>query len=161
MSWLRAESRVELSGALRMVGAMAEERTLGALAAVLRGSAVPYGYALTVWATHSVLTNEHGNPDVWEVALFIVGAVAAFALLGLIAERFAARTLQPARVDLIRAGTIHVVAIGIAFGAAALIALLPGAIAWALGSFAATALYLSIASVELVVAQRLDRDPQA
>lgn len=132
------------------------ERSIGALTTVLRGSAVPYGYALTVWATHGVLTNRHGNPDVWDVALFIVGAVAAFTLLGLLAERLSPRPLQTGRGDLIRAGTIHVVAIGIAFGAAALLALIPGAVSWALGSFAATALYLSIASAEILLARRID-----
>jgi hypothetical protein len=137
---------------------MERERSIGALTTVLRGSAVPYGYALTVWATHGVLTNEHGNPDVWDVALFIVGAVGAFTLLGAIAERLAPRPLQTGRGDLIRAGAVHVVAIGVAFAAAALIAMIPGAIAWALASFAATGLYLSIASAEILVAHRIDED---
>jgi len=130
----------------------------GALATVLRGSAVPYGYTLTIWATHGVLTNEHGNPDVWDVALFILGAVLAFTVLGLLAQRVSPRPFNPARLDMIRAGTIHVVAIGIAFAAATLIALIPGNVAWMLGSLAASALYLSIASVELVAAHRLDED---
>jgi hypothetical protein len=30
---------------------------------------MPYGYALTVWATHGALTNQHGNPDVPELNL--------------------------------------------------------------------------------------------
>jgi hypothetical protein len=137
---------------------MIERSSASALTTVLRGSAVPYGYALTVWATHSVLANQQGNPDVWRVALFILGAVAAFGLLGTVAERLGPRPLHTGRGDLIRAGAIHVVAIGAAFGAAAVIALIPGAIAWAVGSFAATALYLSIASVEIVLTHRLDED---
>lgn len=144
-----------------MVRAMIDQdrrQPIQALTTVLRGSAMPYGYALTVWATHGALTNRHGNPDVPELTLFILGAVAAFALLGVVAERMAPQPLQAEGVDLIRAGAIHVVAIGVAFGAAALIATIPGAIAWALGSFAATALYLSIASVEIVVAHRIDED---
>jgi len=154
--------RAGASSRLRKVAAVDRpaggRQTLGALTTVLRGSAVPYGYALTVWATHGVLTNEHGNPNVWDVVLFTVGAVAAFAMLGLVAERFGRRSPRPARGDMIRAGTIHIVAIGAAFGAATAIATIPGAIAWALGSFAATALYLSIASVELVVAERIDAE---
>lgn len=135
-----------------------EHETLRALTTVLKGSAVPYGYALTVWATHGVLTNEHGNPGVWDVVLFILGAVAAFALLGLVAERFAPQPLRAGQGDMIRAGAIHVVAIGVALGAATLIALMPGAVAWALGSFAATSLYLSIASAEILVAHRIDEE---
>ena len=130
----------------------------GALTTVLRGSAVPYGYTLTIWAAHGVLTNEHGNPDVFDVLLFILGAVTAFALLGTIAERLSSQPLKPGRGDLIRAGAVHAVAIGVAFAAATVIALIPGAIAWALGSFAATALYLSIASIEIVFAHRIDEE---
>lgn len=135
---------------------MSEQQPLGALVAVLRGSAVPYGYTLTVWATHGLLTNQQGNPGVEDLVLFVVGAMLAFALLGFFAERVSAAPLKAGRRDLIRAGTIHVFAIGAAFGAAALLATVPGAIAWALASFAASALYLSIASLEIVFAQRID-----
>lgn len=125
---------------------------------MLRGSAVPYGYTLTVLATHAVLTNSHGNPDVLEVLLFVTGAVLAFTLLGLLAERLAPEPMSPGSRDMIRSGAIHALAVGCAFGAAVLIALIPGDIAWALGSFAATALYLSIASAEILVARRIDED---
>jgi len=137
---------------------MSDERPTGALTTVLRGSAMPYGYTLTIWATHDVLTNEHGNPGVGDVLLFVVGAIAAFTLLGLVAERLSPPPWQPGRGDMIRAGAIHAIAIGVAFAAATAIATIPGAIAWGLGSLAATALYLSIASAELVLAHRVDED---
>jgi hypothetical protein len=129
---------------------------LEALTTVLRGSAVPYGYTLTVLASHSILSQGHGAPDVGAILLFVVGAIAAFAALGMIARRLAPRPLAPQRGDLIRAGTVHVFAIGAAFGATVLIDLMPGSIAWLLGSFAATTLYLSIASLEIDFAHRLD-----
>ena len=65
-----------------------------ALAAVLRGSAVPYGYTLTVLASHSILANRHGGPDVLEILVFVVGAMLGFATLGLIAEARPRRALR-------------------------------------------------------------------
>ena len=110
---------------------MRDQHSIRALTTVLRGSAVPYGYTLTVLATHAVLTNEHGNPDVLEVLLFVTGAVVAFSLLGIVAERLAPEPLQAGSRDMIRSGAIHALAIGCAFGAAVLIALIqaisPGA----------------------------------
>jgi hypothetical protein len=137
---------------------MGEQQSIRALTTVLRGSAVPYGYTLTVLATHAVLTNKHGNPDVLEVLLFVVGAVLAFSLLGIAAERIAPEPLETGSRDMIRSGAIHALAVGCAFGAAVLIALVPGDIAWALGSFAATGLYLAVASAEILVARRIDKD---
>ncbi len=55
---------------------------------------------------------------------------------------------------MVRAGSVHVFAIGAAFGATVLIGLIPGRIAWLLGSFAATSLYLTIVSLEIGVAHR-------
>jgi hypothetical protein len=36
---------------------------------VLRGSAVPYGYTLTVWTSGMMLTRQRGMPSVGEVFL--------------------------------------------------------------------------------------------
>ncbi len=129
-----------------------------ALSAVLRGSAVPYGYTLTVLATHSILANRHGGPDVAEILVFVIGAMVGFACLGLIAERRPRRALRPDDGDLIHAGMIHVFAIGAAFASAVLIALIPGLISWGLGAFVATVLYLSIVSLEIDLARRVEED---
>ncbi len=129
-----------------------------ALSVVLRGSAVPYGYTLTVLAAHSILANRHGGPDVAEILVFVIGAMAGFACLAVFAQRRPQRSLRPADGDFIRAGMIHVFAIGAAFGSAVLIALIPGLLAWGLGAFAATVLYLSIVSLEIDIARRVEED---
>lgn len=129
-----------------------------ALATVLRGSAVPYGYTLTVLASHSILANEHGGPDVIEILVFVIGAMLGFATLGLVAESRPRRAMRARQEDMIHTGMFHVFAIGAAFGASALIALIPGLLAWGLGAFAATVLYLAITSIEITVAQRVDED---
>lgn len=130
-----------------------------ALLTVLRGSAVPYGYTLTVLASHSILSHRHGAPDVFEIGLFVIGAMLGFATLGLFAQRWlrpVRRPLQPDQGSMIRAGTSHIFAIGAAFGASVLIAQIPGIAAWPLGAFTATVLYLLLTSVEVEVAQESD-----
>jgi hypothetical protein len=131
---------------------------LEALATVLRGSAVPYGYTLTVLSSHSILSHSHGAPTIFDIFLFVVGAIAAFAFLALVSSRFSPRPLPTSRGDMIRAGSIHVFAIGAAFGATVAVGLISGVVAWLLGAFVATSLYLSIASLEIDVAHRIDGD---
>ena len=133
-----------------------ESQPLEALATVLRGSAVPYGYTLTVLSSHSIISHSHGPPNTIDILLFVVGAVAAFSVLALLSQRFSPRPLPTKRGDMIRAGTMQVFAIGAAFGATVLIGLIPGIAAWPLAAFTATALYLSIASLEIEVAHRID-----
>lgn len=134
------------------------DQPLEALATVLRGSAVPYGYTLTVLSSHSILSHSHGAPTVLDILLFVVGAIAAFTFLALISSRFSPRPLPTSRADMIRAGSVHVFAIGAAFGATVLIGLIPGVVAWLIGAFVATSLYLSIVSLEIDVAHRIDGD---
>jgi hypothetical protein len=139
-----------------MVAGMENRQPLEALATVLRGSAVPYGYTLTVLSSHSILSHGHGAPSVVDILLFVIGAIAAFSILALLSQRYSPRPLPTARGDMIRAGTMQVFAIGAAFAATVLIDLIPGTVAWLLGAFTATALYLSIASLEIDVAHHLD-----
>lgn len=134
----------------------AAQEPLEALSTVLRGSAVPYGYTLTVLSSHSIIAHTHGGPNTFQVLLFVVGAIVAFASLGLLTQRFSPRPMQPGRGDMIRAGMVHVFAIGAAFGATVLIAEIPGVMAWPLGAFVATGLYMSITSLEIDFAHRFD-----
>ncbi len=132
------------------------QEPLEALATVLRGSAVPYGYTLTVLSSHSIISHSHGAPTVLDILFFVIGAIAAFVLLALISQRMAPRPLPTEHGDLVKAGMVHVFAIGAAFGATVLIGFIPGIAAWPLAAFAATALYLSIASLEIDLAHRFD-----
>jgi hypothetical protein len=135
------------------------EQSLGVLATVLRGSAVPYGYTLTVLATHSIISHSHGAPTTFDILLFVAGAISAFAFLAFVSSRFSSpRPLPTSRADMIRAGSVHVFAIGAAFGASVLVGLISGTVAWLLAAFAATSLYLTIVSLEIDVAHRIDGD---
>jgi hypothetical protein len=123
------------------------------LATVLRSAAVPYGYTVTVWGAGMMLTREGGLPSVEEIFLFVLGAVAGFAVLGLIVRLTGGMPSTPSYGALLRTGMIQFVAVGIALGSASLIALIHGGMAWPLAVFVATATYLSLATLELTLAK--------
>jgi hypothetical protein len=130
---------------------MYENRYLSALATVLRGSALPYGYTLTVATSVMMLTHERGRPSVGEVFLFMVGAFAGFALLGLVVRVTGALPFEPPSGALRRTGMIQLLAVSGALGGATLVALIRSGIAWPLGAFIATATYLALATFDLTL----------
>ena len=132
---------------------MIGNRYTSALATVLRGSALPYGYTLTVWTSGAMLTRHRGLPSTGEAFLFVVGAVAGFALLGIVVVLGRGVPFDPPRAGLRRTGMVHLLAVGGALGAATLVALIHSGIAWPLGAFVATATYLAIATLELMLVE--------
>jgi hypothetical protein len=130
-----------------------DSRYLSALATALRGIALPYGYTLTVSASGMLLTNERGLPSVGEIFLFIIGAIAGFAVLGLIVSVTGTAPFEPSFGDLRRTGTIQLLAVGGALGGATLVALIRSGIAWPLGAFVATVAYLALATLELALSE--------
>lgn len=129
-------------------------RSAGALVTVVQRSAIPYGYTLTIWTSGAAIERSHGTPTVGDTFLFLIGAVAGFAVLGLLAQIEPDQPLEPKRSDLIRTGLIQVIAVGLALGAAALAALAHSFVVWPLGAFAATLVYLALAALELAMSTR-------
>jgi len=130
----------------------ASRRYVGALATVLAGSAVPYGYTVTVWTSGVMLIRLRGLPSPGHVFLFMAGAVGAFGLLGLVVRLTAVAPLEARSHAFVRIGMIQFIAVAAALGAATLIAHIHSPLAWPLGSFAATATYLLLVAIELSVA---------
>jgi hypothetical protein len=133
---------------------MANRRYVSALATVLRGSALPYGYTVTVWTSGMMLTRHRGLPSTGQVFLFMVGAVAAYVSLGSVVRAGRGVPFDPDPGVLRHTGMLHLVAVGGALGAATLVGLIPSGVAWPLGSFAATSTYLGLATLELVLIRR-------
>lgn len=132
---------------------MRESVYLQAIQTTLHGAGLPYGYAITVWATATVLAGEHGMPSLVDVYLFVAGAVAAYGgLLVLVwqTEGEAQRQLtrSPRRV---RAGLLHMAGIFLAVTSAALIAEISSGVVWLLAPLVATLLYLGVPSVEVAL----------
>ncbi len=127
-----------------------------ALQTALHGAGLPYGYAVTVWATGSALAGEHGPPTSAEIFLFAVGATSAYGGLVLLTGETGGEAKKPLSRSphLIRAGPVHLAAIGAAIAAALLVAQIHSSAAWILATLAATLLYLGIASVEVAAVER-------
>jgi hypothetical protein len=119
---------------------------------VLRGAALPYGYTLTTWCSADILASRQGMPPAMVAITYVAGALAAFGMM-----KFVARGGNPATSAMqladdqhvLRAGAAHVGAIAAALGAVWLIGRIGTRVAWPLGGFAATALYLLGTAVEL------------
>jgi hypothetical protein len=130
-----------------------------AFATMVSSSAAPYGYTLTVWSSGALLMHFRHAPAVWEVFLFLAGAVIAFAGLWLFGrgpiEQSDPVSRQSARA---LAGALDLFAVGAAVGAAALLSMIPSWVAWPLTSLGATALYMIAASIQLAVAERREAD---
>lgn len=62
---------------------------------VIASSANSYGYTLTIWATGAVALHHRGIPTETDALTFVVGAIAAFALVGMVANRGLRRVSPP------------------------------------------------------------------
>jgi hypothetical protein len=120
----------------------------------VRGSAIPYGYTLTIWTSGAAIESSHGTPTVGDAFLFLIGATAGFAMLGLIAQAASDPPLETHRGDLIRTGLTQIIAVGLALSAAALSARMHSFAVWPTGAFTATLVYLAVAGLELALAAR-------
>ncbi len=135
---------------------MRDSPYMRALETAIQGAGLPYGYAITVWATGSVLTGERGMPSLLSIFLFAAGATVAYGGLRLLltwnmgGEADRPLTRSP---NTIRAGAVHLAAIGLAITCALLIAKVAAGAAWALAPFAATLLYLGVSSIEVALVE--------
>jgi hypothetical protein len=126
-------------------------RSVGsALGALASASAAPYGYTISVWSSGAVLIHFRGAPNVADVFGFAAGALAGFTVIGLLAHwRLRETEDTHSAAERVLAGVLHWFAIGAALGTVALLAQIPGWVAWPLAMFAATTVYLLGASLQL------------
>ncbi len=88
-------------------------------------SAAPYGYTLATWTTGAVLVRAQGVPNLLETLGFVVGAVLGFAFAGLVAFGGLTRHFDPTHHDTpVIWGSFHFFSVGLAIGAATLVAYL-------------------------------------
>jgi len=134
---------------------MRESPFFRAVETSVHGAGLPYGYAVTVWSTGAALIGEQGKASPGAIFLFAGGATAAYGTLKALtwntereAEKPLTRSPRP-----VRAGFLHVCAIGLAIAAALASAQLPGDAPWFLAPFFATLVYLSGSSVEVALVE--------
>src|SRR5436190_23828730 len=127
-----------------------------ALATVVAASAVPYGYTLAIWGSGAVLLRSLGARTAAEAFVFAAGASAGFNLVAQLLRLLASATPGPANPinryeDRVLAGVFDWIAVGAALGAVSLLDGIHGWLPWLVGPFAATVLYLLIASAQLAI----------
>jgi hypothetical protein len=133
---------------------MRPARYKSALRATIAASAGPYGYTLTIWTTGAVLSHARGIPGSPQALLFVVGAVVAYALVGGLTFGGYSEQLVPEPSRALVWGDLHLFSVGLAIGAAELVArFVTNGAAWPLGGFLATALYLLASASELALAE--------
>jgi hypothetical protein len=151
MGTTQQESMMPGPGALR-----------AAFGTIVAASAAPYGYTVTIWTSGAVLMHYRGTPSVFDAFVFLAGALSGFGVVALSARGALDQTEPLGRAtDRVVAGTLHWFAVGGAVGSVALLGRIDRWVAWPLASFAATAIYLVAASIQLaVIATRLGAGPQ-
>ena len=100
----------------------AQARYRPALRATVAASAAPYGYTLTVWTSGAVLSHARGIPSAAQALLFLAGAVAAYALIAGVAVGGSRQRLVPEPAHAAVWGGLHLFSVGLAIGAATLVA---------------------------------------
>lgn len=126
------------------------------IATILQSAAVPYGVTLTVWASGAALTHFRGDPQVFEIFLFVLGGMAGYTVLALVSAPLL-QHLRPGSPgpQMALTGVLHLLSIGAAVGAVTLIGRISSWVAWPLGGFAGIGLYLGLAGFELALAPYL------
>lgn len=114
-----------------------------ALKTTLIGTALPYGFTVTLLGAFQVILAQQPKPSVGHVFLFAAGAASAYGMLRLLLEPFDAAGSKPSKSERpVREGIVHVAAIGLGIGAAALVGMLDTGAVWAIGGFVAMLAYL-------------------
>jgi hypothetical protein len=143
---------------------MAVDHLARGLASSARHNALAYGYSLTTTASFGTLAALDHAPSVLDVFLFAIGGSLTFMLatVGLTRGFTVGREEEP-RVVQALAASFGVVSVCGGIGLAALVGwLATGWVAWLVGPFAASGVYLLLSAIELAVgrgiADRADLD---
>ncbi|HEY5333279.1 MAG TPA: hypothetical protein VIJ21_06985 [Solirubrobacterales bacterium] len=127
-------------------------------------SAGPYGYTLTIWTSGAVLIHARGVPDGLRAILFMLGGVAAFAIIGSAAFRWEpAHTVRAISHPVLWASFNFLPAIGSVAAVTLFVDWVGGVLLWPVAGFFATSLYLlSVAGqMTLLEAQEFESfDPE-
>jgi hypothetical protein len=124
------------------------------LSTAVNGNAQAFGFSITITVSFGIVDVTHPAPALWELVVFALAGVAAFAVLNLAVVLFlsdaAAQSSSP-RAVLVGTAT-DFLAVGAAVGAAVGVSeLLMDGLAWTFTPFAAGVAYVLVQSVEFAV----------
>lgn len=119
---------------------------------VIASSATSYGYTLTIWATSAVVLHHRGIPTEGDALAFVLGAIAAFAAVGFVANRGQGRVSPPHPRSFRLWQALHLMSVAAAIGGAAVITrVFHSWLAWPASGFTATAAYLVALAGQLCI----------
>ena len=121
-----------------------------------------FGYSLVATADFAVLSQSLSPPTHTDIFLFLIGAVAAFAVVELGAGKLMRRDApgEPDRV-VVLAGAVCIVSVTAAVAVAwGLGTLLPSAFVWPVAAFVSSAAYLLLVALEVALAAMLDDESE-
>ena len=120
-----------------------------------RTNGLAYGYSVALTGAYIVLQAGARSPDVVDAFLFGLGASITFALAGALVTRgFRQRVEREAPVVLALGTALGILSISAATGSCALLTVVSkGHVAWFLGPLVASAVYLLVSALELLLAR--------
>jgi hypothetical protein len=129
------------------------------LQTIVASSSAPYGFALALWASGAITADAHGVPTAGQAALHVFGAVVAFGVVGVLA--FGGLQFTQSRTAPSGAwGYLHFASVGAVVVVAVLVApALTADVAWPVTGFATTSTYLCVVACQILVVERLRRQP--
>jgi hypothetical protein len=115
-----------------------------------------YGYSIVTGSTFAAITNVHGAPTLGEIFAFIVGTGLAFAAVNIVSTGgFRVRMPSEPPVVVALGTTFSIVPITVSAAAGVGVAyLFGGLLAWGIGAFAFTLVYLLVVALQLGLAAR-------
>src|SRR5699024_9908036 len=124
----------------------------------LRSKSAASGYSVIITCTMAMRTSNAGSPLPARIVLFVLAAVASFALIEVGAARAFTRSLEDEHTPVIALGSsLNLISIALAVGlAAGLAALLPTLLTWLIAPFSASTTYLLFTAVEMMAARRFE-----
>jgi hypothetical protein len=116
---------------------------------------VPYGYTVSIWTSGQVLIISRGTPPVLLLPTFAGGAALGYLLLAALIGRSSDGRQPVTRGGLRAASAVatQLAAIMVAIAAVALVAEAPEGVAWPVGGFVATTVYLGGTATAFAIRQ--------
>jgi len=133
------------------------DRYASGLKASVHNNAIAYGFSIVMTAALAILQAGRDTAGIWEVLTFAGGAVLAFTGVEAFVYLSLRHRLEEESTEVRLLGSVFsFLSIGLALAAVfAVDRLLSGLLAWPVGSFLATLVYVCILALELSVAERL------
>jgi hypothetical protein len=127
------------------------------LRGAVASSAAPYGYTLTIWTSGAIAAHERGVPATLHALLLAAGAIAAFALVGVLAFGRPGHALRAPEERVVEVwGAFHLPVVAAAVGLATLVAkgVHDASVAWLAVGFLSTAAYLLLIALQYMIAEQ-------